>query len=138
MFNESVSSSRMRSRLSLFTLLLAWLLATGSQWEIVQVFAWGRMITESVRTESLSCAIQDTFEGKAPCAICRLVSAVKKQMPDEAPASSQEERLKVFLIAFAPEKPRMAPLQTCIGTVDTERSMESALRGAPPVPPPRV
>lgn len=128
----------MRSRLSLFTLLLAWLLATGSQWEVVQIFAWGRMIVQSARQENLSSAIQDTLEGKAPCAICRLVTAAKKNALPAVPSADQEERLKVFLIAFAADKPRSAPVQQCIGVVDTYLGMNSALASAPPVPPPRA
>ncbi|HEY9153572.1 MAG TPA: hypothetical protein VIM69_00490 [Opitutaceae bacterium] len=128
----------MRSRLSLFTLLLAWLLATGSQWEILQVFAWGSMITQSMRQESFSSAVEDTFDGKTPCALCKIVSAVKKQMPTSEQSSEQEKQFKVFLISFAPEGPRMAPLRNCIGIVDTHVGMRSALRNAPPVPPPRA
>jgi hypothetical protein len=128
----------MRSRLSLFTLFLAWLLATGSQWEFVQVFAWGRMIAQSVRQESLACAIQDTLQGKTPCALCRLVAAAKKDVPPEAPSSGQDEKFKVFLIAFAPEKRRPAPSQKCIGFVNTYLGMKSAPLSAPPVPPPRA
>jgi hypothetical protein len=128
----------MRSRLSLFTLLLAWLLATGSQWEIVQVFAWGRMITQSMRQESFSRAVEDTLDGKAPCALCKIVSAVKKQLPASESSSEQEKQFKVFLISFAPDRPRMAPLRNCIGIVDTHLGMESAFRNAPAVPPPRA
>ena len=128
----------MRSRLSIFTLLVAWLLATGSQWEVVQVFAWGRMIAQSVRQESLSCAIQDTLDGKAPCALCRLVAAAKKDLPPEAPSSNQDEKFKVFLISFSADQPRSAPLPTCIGFVNTYVGMKSALLSAPPVPPPRA
>ncbi len=51
----------MRRRLSLLTLLTAWLLATGSQWDMVQTLGWGRMIVRYSQTMTLAQAVRLTF-----------------------------------------------------------------------------
>ena len=38
-------ASFIRRQLSLILTLIAWLFATGSHWDLVQAFGWGRMVT---------------------------------------------------------------------------------------------
>src|SRR5471032_1474735 len=74
-----------RRQLSLLLTLAAWLLATGSQWDLVQTFAWGRMFVENTRTLPLLEAAQRTFSPEGRCPICAAVSAAKQQQENSAP-----------------------------------------------------
>ena len=47
----------MRRKFSLVLTLAAWLLATGSQWDLAQTFAWGRMIVTYSQTMSVAQAV---------------------------------------------------------------------------------
>jgi hypothetical protein len=124
----------MRQRLQLSALLLAWLMATGSQWDLVQVFAWGRMFASYSRTMSVESALRLTFKPDNLCAVCRLVKAVRQQ--EQSPAAPLKERGKILLV-FAP-----VPVEV-IASAPSERwpveikTMRSAERRAPPIPPPR-
>jgi hypothetical protein len=69
----------MRTRLQLCLVLFAWFVATGSQWDIVQTFAWGRMIAGYSRTMPLGRAVRKTFDPDNLCPICQMVKMAKQQ-----------------------------------------------------------
>ena len=60
-------------RLQLIAVLLAWLLATGSQWDGAQVFAWGKMVATYSRTMPLTAAVRLTFTPGNECDVCVVV-----------------------------------------------------------------
>jgi hypothetical protein len=125
----------MRQRLQLSALLLAWLMATGSQWDVVQVFAWGRMFASYSRIMPLESALRLTFKPDNMCSVCKLVKAAKQQQ-EQSPAAPLKARGKILLV--------FAPVPTVvIAAISTEqwsvgmKTMRSAERSAPPIPPPR-
>jgi hypothetical protein len=125
----------MRQRLQLFALLLAWLMATGSQWDLVQVFAWGRMFASYSRTMSVESALRLTFKPDNMCAVCKLVKAAKQQQ-EQSPVAPSKTLGKILLV--------FAPVPTVVvASVPSEqwpvgmKMMRSAERCAPPIPPPR-
>lgn len=83
-----------RSRL--IVMLLAWLVATGSHWDLVQTFAWGRMIASYSRTMPLSEAIRLTFQPETMCGVCEIV-ADAKSADAEMPAPTGQTELKLVL-----------------------------------------
>jgi hypothetical protein len=125
----------MRQRLQLSALLLAWLMATGSQWDVVQVFAWGRMFASYSRIMPVESALRLTFKPDNMCSVCKLVKAAKQQQ-EQSPAAPLKARGKILLV--------FAPVPTVvIASVPSEwwlvrlKTMHSAERAAPPIPPPR-
>jgi hypothetical protein len=125
----------MRQRLQLCALLLAWFMATGSQWDLVQVFAWGRMFASYSRTMPLESALRLTFKPDHMCSVCKMVKAAKQQQ-EQSPAAPSKTLEKILLV--------FAPVQTMvIASMPSEqwpvgmKTMRSAERRAPPIPPPR-
>ena len=122
--------------------LLAWLLASGAQWDVLQGLAWGRMIANYSRTMPLGEAVRLTFTPDNLCGVCAFVaeartrSSADQNAADQAPAeaaskakaplASAPERLFVFQVLPAPDWPRENFLP------------DACARPAPPTEPPRA
>lgn len=128
----------MRRRLSLILTLAAWLLATGSQWDLVQTFAWGRMFVLNARTRPLLEAARFTFSPEGRCAICNTVSHAKRQQQENSATIPGGKPDAKILLAFEP-----APSPVVAAPDSSPWSLRDPLapamtRAAPPVPPPRA
>ena len=128
----------MRRQLSLILTLAAWLLATGSHWDLVQTFGWGRMIVTYSRAMPLAQAVQKTFSGEAMCGVCELVQRAQ-QRPDaggaQVPGPKTPE--KIFLVSAPAALVFAAPAPVGAGVVPGVSALSSAELAAPPLPPPR-
>jgi len=123
-------------KLQLICLLSAWLVATGSPWDVVQVFAWGRMFTGYVRQMSLTAAFGQTFKPDNMCSLCRAVKAAK-QRQDQSPAAGDKDELGKILLVFEPV-PQLVVARPPFSTWSPSNQIMIDLgRSAPPVPPPR-
>ncbi len=128
----------MRRQLSLVLTLAAWLFATGSQWDLVQAFGWGRMIVTYSQSMSLRQAVEKTFSGDTLCGVCELVQhANSKQDADGAKAPGSKAPEKLFLVSPSGVLAYATPAPLCVGLVPAEAALLSADRPAPPLPPPR-
>ncbi len=87
----------MRSRLATIVALCAWLLATGSHWDLVQTFAWGRMIATYAQTMPLARAVQLTFTADNLCGVCEVVSDAKQDPASMAAAPTNPAEGKILL-----------------------------------------
>lgn len=122
---------------SLILTLVAWLFATGSHWELVQTFAWGRMITTYSRSMPLLQAVKKTFSGEAMCGICEAVREARQQDANDARAPGPKAPEKIFIVSV-PSAPVLAsPVPVCAGLVPDLLALASAELFAPPGPPPR-
>lgn len=92
----------MRSRCSTIIALLAWLFATGSQWDLVQTFAWGRMIATYAQTMSVTQAMQRTFTADNLCGICKTVSRAKQEPTSTHTAPTNPADGKILLALTSP------------------------------------
>lgn len=125
----------MRQRIAIFSLFIAWLLATGSQWDLMQVFAWGRMFAGYVNTMSVGHALEETFDTDKPCALCLAVGKAKQQEDKTLPP---EVRLRdKMLLVFQPVPVLLATTPGTNQWLIHERKPLSTGRASPPVPPPR-
>ncbi len=125
----------MRQRLQLCALLLAWLIATGSQWDLVQAFAWGRMFASYSRIMPLGSALRLTFQPDNMCDVCKLVKAATQQQ-EQSPAAPFKTFGKILLV-FAPAATVVVASVSKPSWPACTQTMSSAERGAPPIPPPR-
>jgi hypothetical protein len=125
----------MRQRLQISALLLAWLMATGSQWDLVQVFAWGRMFAGYSRIMSVESALRLTFKPGNMCSVCKMVKAAKQQQ-EQTPAAPSKTLGKILLV-FAPVPTVVIASVPSAQWPVGMKTMRSAGRGAPPIPPPR-
>jgi len=119
-------------------MLTAWLLATGSHWDLLQTFAWGRMIATYSQSMSLSQAVKLTFTADNLCGLCQSVSEVKQQQAHETALPSEAKSLGKIPLVFQPVAvffPR--------GTISVPWGWNHAVpifrdRSPPPLPPPRA
>jgi hypothetical protein len=126
----------MRQKLSLIMTLTAWLLATGSHWDLVQTFAWGRMIVTNAQSMSLGAAVERTFQPDQLCPVCKAVEKAKQQ--DERAAVPGGKLAEKIVLVYQPEQPFLiAPPELESWTRDTQW-VASAEKAEPPLPPPRV
>jgi hypothetical protein len=126
----------LRRRLSVGSVLLAWLLATGVQWDVVQAFAWVKMFAANTRTLPLGQAIERTFSPAGRCHLCRAVSTAKKQhATSTAPREKSEGKI---LLLPPPASGLVITLPRFETWPPTDVGFASADRAAPPLPPPRA
>lgn len=128
----------MRRRLSLLMTLAAWLLATGSHWDLVQTFAWGKMFATYAQSMSYVDAARLTFTSDNLCGVCELVRDVRQSshengQPAPAEAGAKKVQLALFVsnpvVLTAPDAPAWSLSDHSLPTPRTQ---------APPVPPPRA
>ena len=127
-------------RLKLLLALALCVLATGAEWDVLQAFAWGRMMANYSRTEALPAAVTDAFTGQM-CSICRMVAAAHAQEQKSTPAlpsGQTQSSPKAKILLFFQRSPQVT-LQTpgAIAYRPTEVRAYSQSRATPPVPPPR-
>ena len=127
----------MRRRLSLLLTLTAWLLATGSHWDLVQTFAWGRMFAENARTMPLLEAAQRTFRPEARCNLCAAVTEAKQQEENSPTIPGGKLDVKIIL-AFEPAPSPVVAAPDFSPWSLSDPLVHSVSRAAPPLPPPRV
>ncbi len=128
----------MRRRLSLILVLLAWLFATGSQWQVVQSFAWTRMILSYAKTMPLDQAIRLTFTPDNMCGVCELVSAAQHEHPGDTalPPGTSLDSKPLLVFQPAPTVIFTAPATGSWSLSD--HLIPATERAAPPLPPPRA
>jgi hypothetical protein len=128
----------MRTKLSLILTLSAWLLATGSHWDLVQTYAWGRMIATYSQSMSVTEAVKKTFTPETMCNLCKSVATAKQSSKGKDAVPGGSAPCKIFL-ACAPVVERfISPTPEQPGLRFGAISAFSTTRAAPPVPPPRV
>lgn len=125
----------MRRRIAMISLLTAWLLATGSQWDVVQVFAWGKMFAGYVQTLSVRQALAETFDADKPCSLCCAVREAKRQENKQVPP---EIRLREKLtLVFQPTTDFLASVSIETSWPEAGSLQAGRGRAEPTVPPPR-
>ena len=85
-------------KLPLVLTLTAWLFATGSQWDLVQTFAWARMFADNVRTMSIETALARTFSPEGRCRMCNAVTSAKQQQENADDTPSGKVTGKTVLV----------------------------------------
>jgi len=112
--------------------MIALIATIGGHWAVLQTVAWTNMLSENLRSESFTAAVQKTFDGKHPCCLCKAINAGKKsEKKNDLPPQLKQ-------LEFINEKPKFifsAPQDFYLAGCT-----EDALSGfvhQPSVPPPR-
>lgn len=128
-------------RAAFASLLVAWLLASGAQWDLLQGVAWGRMIAGYSRSMPIDDAVRLTFTPGNRCELCMKVAAARAAEEDPespaAPTRSSGSRID-FLLAGAPEHRIVLPRRDPPAWERSEFQPPPAVRTAPPRLPPRL
>jgi len=127
-----------RRHVSIFALCLAWLCANGAVWNVVQVVAWAKMFHDYSQVMPAARALQITFDGSAPCALCHIAQegqdAARDQLPRDTALGGGMDKL-LLLSETVPAIVVSAPEFVWPGvTDDTGLTRTEAV----PVTPPRV
>ncbi len=122
----------MLAKFSKCLLIIALIGATGLHWTVLQSVAWMSMLADNVCTNPLPAALEKTFDGNHPCALCKEIA---KGRQGEKKTDAQLDLKKfefvqqtVRLFIHAPENFRLT---------GEYLSTPQSLTFAPPVPPPR-
>lgn len=75
------------------------LVSMGGHLAVLQTVAWSRMLVEFSATDSLTEAVEKTFDGAHPCALCKVVKQTKEKEKKEAPLVKSELNWNVTLPA---------------------------------------
>ena len=120
--------------------MLAMFTIAGGHWTVLQTVAWAEMLHDcSQRGTSLTVALEQTFDGQHPCALCREIQAGKNRERQENPASPDLQKA-------AKIKARLADAVFCPAThlavgISFPRFIAPFAPGRaepPPTPPPRA
>jgi len=128
----------MRLRFAHLLALFAWLLATGSHWDLVQGLGWGRMIATYSRTMPLAEAVRLTFTPDNMCGVCETVASAKQAADQsETPSAVPSGAQKIFL-SLAPAGVVIFSALHATRWSTEDMLPDACARPAPPVEPPRA
>ena len=120
-------------RLPKLLIVLGLACSIGLHWALLQSFAWTTMLVDNLATTSFSAAVQRTFDGKHPCALCKAIAKGKKS---EKKADTLLQ-LKKFEGLSTPVVIAVAP-PASFPTIEAPNASLEAVSHAPPTPPPRA
>jgi hypothetical protein len=114
-------------------LILALFAATGGHWMVLQSVAWSAMLVQYSRGASLASAVEQTFDGKHPCALCEKIARGRhdEKKPDARVVS---DKLKFCYQPAA--SPLLSPGN--FWQMHPGDAFSPALSDQPLVPPPRL
>jgi hypothetical protein len=120
-------------RLTHLIVLVAFIISCGGQWAAFQVIAWGNMICEYSEMVPLTQAVQMTFSGQYPCAICKAIAERKSAEQQKELALLKYDKGCPLPVAVTLERPKIADLVHLDPTFAFSSRTDS-----PPTPPPRA
>jgi|GEM_PF-233090 hypothetical protein len=86
-------------RLGLPVVCVAMFSLLGGHWAVFQVIAWTQMLRDYSRDAGLVEAVEKTFSGKAPCAMCCAITK-EKQKEEKKPATFKvDKKAEIFFAA---------------------------------------
>ena len=102
-------------------------MATGSQWDFVQVFAWGKMIYDSSQVMPVADAVFTTFTPGSTCNLCRAVDQAKRST-DAFPIRQVDDKIVLF---FQPMAGQMIEAPDPAEWMPSNAGILAAARAAP-------
>ena len=119
-------------RLSKLTIAAALAVSIGLHWSLLQSVAWVGMVVNYSQSNGLGKALEQTFDGKHPCALCKAIDEGKKseKKPDPGPLTKQ------FEFSYSPSR-FVFTAPTSYWEVDWPERAPNSLSLTPPAPPPR-
>jgi hypothetical protein len=111
----------------------ALIFAIGGNWAFLQSIAWTGMVISYAKTAPLKEALEKTFDGNHPCALCKVVAEGKKS---EKRHESHKLETKLDFLSCPPALPFAAPLRFCLAGFNLQFLPERIY--TPPTPPPRA
>ncbi|PTY00135.1 hypothetical protein DB354_02270 [Opitutus sp. ER46] len=129
----------MRRRLQVILAFLAWFLATGCQWDVAQLVAWGNMFSGYVTQMTVGAAVEKTFSGEM-CRMCRAVQQ-RRQEHERNHGKTPGARASGKLVELYPPLHAAAVVPPATQHLRYSTAASPMLgrgRACPPLPPPRA
>jgi len=107
--------------------------SVGLHWSLLQSVAWTTMLVGNLQFLTISEAVQRTFDGKHPCALCKAVAEGKKSEKKSETVLSLKKfdgLNQAVAILFSPP--------ASFSAVEAGAIFLKSFVQAPPTPPPRV
>ena len=102
---------------------------------LLQLGAWAWMLSHYSQESTFEQAVQETFSGKRPCEMCKLIDKVENADQEQQPLSKTETKdfklLQGTLSKFALSHPRSYNLDTACD----EHTISNPLKEVPSPPP---
>ncbi len=90
--------SKRALRAGQYLLIGALIISMGGHWALLQTIAWGNMLVDFSSQSSISEAVEKTFDGEHPCALCKVVKKSKSE-EEKRPLLKSEMKMEVILPA---------------------------------------
>jgi hypothetical protein len=120
------------SRIGHLLLIVALLGASGGHWAVLQSVAWAKMLADNSRTESLPAAIEKTFDGHHPCALCKQIASGRQS------EKKSDAQLEMKKLEFLHQQSMVFVQSPSHFVLLGERDATGPLLAqTPPVPPPK-
>jgi len=120
-------------RFALLVVLAAFTFSCGGQWGVLQAIAWVNMVREYSQMVPFTQAVEMTFSGQYPCALCKAIAEKKNSEQQQALALDKHEKK-----LFSPSLGVKTRSTTVSPQVFVIREPWFQTRSeAPPAPPPR-
>ncbi len=105
----------------------------GLHWAVLQAVAWTGMVVTFSQDGSLGDAVEKTFNGKAPCKLCKAVAEGKRT---EQTSETFQSTKKLDLLGGASAVAVHSPVLRSLPLISPDDW--SARSQIPPLPPPRI
>ena len=106
----------------------------GAQWAVLQSAAWvGMAVSYSLKERSVTQGLSQTFDGRHPCALCKVVT--KSKQTEKKDPTENIAKLKLDLFCNAQVIFATVPVGNRFPHAENQEG--STRLFAPPVPPPR-
>jgi hypothetical protein len=105
----------------------------GLHWAFLQSLAWTTMLADNLTTTSFSVAVQRTFDGRHPCALCKAIAKGRKsEKKSDTLLSLKKFEALSQSVAFGISPPASFP------TIAAPSGWLETVAHTPPTPPPRA
>lgn len=121
-------------RLTLLVVLVAFIFSCGGQWPVLQCIAWVNMVREYSEIVPLAKAVEMTFSGQYPCAICKAIAEKKQSEDIKADGLLKHEKKIVSLILLFQGRGSTVTPQI----FEVTKQFLASRSEPPPTPPPRL
>jgi len=104
---------------------------------VAQTWAWVNMINDRVSAQGVSAALDSTFSGDAPCAMCCAIEQERQDREEEAPIPESKPTAKFSPTMWANQTALFPPVASHVLMTPDLDLVPAGQRARPPSPPPR-
>jgi hypothetical protein len=120
-----------------FVLVILICLSLGTHWVVLQGVAWTSMFLNHLNQDSVTAAIEKTFDGEHPCPLCLAIKDVQKDKKED-PDSVVNHPTNKFLAVLVTIAKLISPTLTQIQSFPNFVFLCELRSYKPTLPPPRL